>query len=165
MYINEETKAIFNKASSKSYWRGYYYFRDGLVKDIKRIDDETFEGIVKGSNEYKVSINLNHPKQCSCTCPFVEGNKKICKHMIALAFAVDKGEAKRAKKIIDDEEKEERYKEQLLEERMKPIRNRYREYVSSLTLNELREELYRRLVNEEYDHEYEAIYGNDDEWW
>ena len=38
-------------------------------------------------NPYHVVINTKHPKSSFCDCPFANGNT-ICKHMVALFFAV-----------------------------------------------------------------------------
>ena len=152
--------SIFTKASGNSYWRGYHYFKDNRVKDIKKISEDIFSATVIGSKEYNVRIDLQHPLKSSCTCPFVEGNHKICKHMIALAFAVSKEDLKEAEDIEkayfeEQKDRETRYNE-LLVSKEKEIK----EYVDGLSKDKLKEELYRRLLNLERDNIYNEVYGD-----
>ena len=154
--------SIFTKASSNSYWRGYHYFKENRVKDIKKISEDIFIATVIGNKEYDVRIDLSHPLKSTCTCPFVEGNHKICKHMIALAFAVSKEDLKEAEKIEkayfeEQKDRENRYKS-LLAAKEKQIK----EYVDSLSKEKLKEELYKRLLNLERDRIYDEVYGDDE---
>lgn len=154
--------SIFTKASGNSYWRGYHYYKDNRVKDIKKISDDIFAATVIGSKEYDVRIDLSHPLKSSCTCPFVEGNHKICKHMVALGFATSPKELLEAKEIEkayyqDIKDKKTRYQE-LLSSKEKEIK----EYVDSLSNDQLKEELYRRLLNLERDRIYDEVYGDDE---
>ena len=152
--------SIFTKASGNSYWRGYHYFKDNRVKDIKKISEDIFTATVIGGKEYDVRIDLSHPLKSTCTCPFAEGNHKICKHMIALAFAISKEDLKEAEEIEkayfeEQKDRETRYKE-LLVSKQKEIK----EYVDSLSNDQLKEELYRRLLNLERDNIYNEVYGD-----
>ena len=38
------------------------------------------------NNFYDTTIDFLHPKRSACNCPFAEGRRVICKHMIALYF-------------------------------------------------------------------------------
>ena len=156
--------SIFTKASNASYWRGFDYFESNLVKDIKKIGEGVYTAKVKGSKTYDVKVDLTHPLNSSCTCPFVEGNKKMCKHMIALAFAVSPEDAKEAKQIRDDYYYEQAHKEERLEKIMKKKRAEIKNYVNSLSAKEAKERLYTMLINEEYDEVYKAIYDDEDYW-
>ena len=53
------------------------------------MSDFEYEGEVQGTNEipYHVMINTKHPKRSSCDCLFANVST-ICKHMVALLFAV-----------------------------------------------------------------------------
>lgn len=84
-------------ASSASAWRGYDYYVENRVSSFSQVKENEFEGIVSGSGakSYSVRINVCHPKKSTCTCPFAEGNKKICKHKVALYFAALPGESER----------------------------------------------------------------------
>ncbi len=81
--------SILNSASGKSVYRGYNYYKEGNVKKCTQLSEFEFEGEVQGSNikPYYVTINTKHPKKSFCDCPFANGNT-ICKHMVALFFAV-----------------------------------------------------------------------------
>lgn len=81
--------SILNSASSRSVYRGYDYFKEGKVISYIQLSDFEYEGEVQGTNKnpYHVIINTKHPKSSSCDCPFANGNT-ICKHMVALFFAV-----------------------------------------------------------------------------
>lgn len=47
-------------------------------------------GKVRGSNDaaYDVTIDTAHPKKSVCNCPFAEGRRVICKHMVALNLGI-----------------------------------------------------------------------------
>lgn len=81
--------SILNSASSRSVYRGYDYYKNGNVITYRQISDFEHEGEVQGTNKepYHVIINTKHPRSSSCDCPFANG-KTICKHMVALFFAV-----------------------------------------------------------------------------
>lgn len=81
--------SILNSASAKSVYRGYDYYKEGQVILHTQLSDFEYEGEVQGTNKtpYHVIINTKHPKSSSCDCPFANGNT-ICKHMVALFFAI-----------------------------------------------------------------------------
>ena len=156
--------SIFTKASNASYWRGFDYFERKQVKDIKKIGDGVYTAKVQGTKTYDVKVDLKHPLNSTCTCPFVEGNKKMCKHMIALAFAVSPIDAKEANQIRDEYYYEQEHKEERLEEIMKEKRIEIRKFVNSLSAKEAKERLINILMNEEYDEVHREIYGDEDYW-
>ena len=162
--------SIFTKASNASYWRGFDYFETKRVKNLKQISDGVYSAKVEGSKTYDVEVDLNHPLNSKCTCPFVKGNKKMCKHMVAVAFAACPQEYKKAKR--DQEEYE--YEQAHLEERVDKIMAKKEEAiwkeVKSLKIKELRERLANILINEEYEEVYQNVvegksyyYDEDDE--
>ena len=81
--------SILNSASSRSVYRGYDYYKEGNVISYTQLSDCEYEGEVQGTNKtpYHVIINTKHPKSSLCDCPFANGNT-ICKHMVALFFAI-----------------------------------------------------------------------------
>ena len=81
--------SILNSASSRIVYRGYDYYKEGKVLSYTQLSDFEYEGEVQGTNKnpYNVVINTEHPKSSSCDCPFANGNT-ICKHMVALFFAI-----------------------------------------------------------------------------
>ncbi len=80
--------AFYSNASNNSTWRGVDYFENGKVRFSHAIDGSVYEGEVEGSEGrvYSVRIDAEHPKRSACTCPFAEGRRVVCKHMVALYF-------------------------------------------------------------------------------
>lgn len=136
--------ALIDLASSNSLWRGIDYFESNKVKEIEKINDNEYKSIVSGSSDYNVFINLNHPRKSTCSCPFAEGRRVICKHMVATYFKIYPEEAKR---LIDEQVAYEMEEEQLYEEHY----NEVKEYVDSLTEEEAKAMLIERLIDEWYD--------------
>ena len=136
--------ALIDLASSNSLWRGIDYFESNKVKEIEKINDNEYKSIVSGSSDYNVFINLNHPRKSTCSCPFAEGRRVICKHMVATYFKIYPEEAKR---LIAEQVAYEMEEEQLYEEHY----NEVKEYVDSLTEEEAKAMLIERLIDEWYD--------------
>ena len=157
--------SIFSKASNASYWRGFDYYEHHHVFDIKKISEDIYTGIVKGTTDYEVKVDLNHPLKSSCTCPFVQGNRKICKHMIALAFCISPKEVKTANKIREDYFNEKKKKKTKLNKIMEAKTKEINEYLDSLSKEELREVLFKRLINHEYEIAYQSVYGYDEDFY
>ena len=136
-------------ASGNSFWRGYDYFRASKVKMFSKISEDKYSGIVSGSEDksYKVYLDLEHPKKSTCTCPHSDGTRRVCKHKVALYFAIFPEAADKALK--DAEEWEEQEKARIEEERKE-----IKKYVFSLSKQELREELLWRLIDEMDDDRY-----------
>lgn len=109
--------AFISSASSNSKSRGYDYYLEKKIKNVRRISDNEFEGTALGSNnnKYEVHIDLIHPKKNStCTCPHAEANKVMCKHKVALYFSIFEVEAQKYKEEIEKQEMEyEEYEEEL----------------------------------------------------
>ena len=98
---------LLNSASYASINRGYYYAIGDNVKYVEKINDTSYFGLVKGNKKepYKVHIDIEHIRQSSCDCPFTEGNRKICKHMIALYFTAFPNDLKSYEAEVIEEEK------------------------------------------------------------
>ena len=66
--------------------RGYDYYLDDAVDDIREIDDG-FEAIVHGSYDYTVTIGVDDGDvtYMECDCPYAEGGEN-CKHEAALLY-------------------------------------------------------------------------------
>ena len=135
--------ALIDLASSNSLWRGIDYFESNKVKEVEKINDNEYKSIVSGSSDYYVFINLNHPRKSTCSCPFAEGRRVICKHMVATYFKIYPEEAKR---LIDEQVAYEMEEEELYEEHY----NEVKEYVDSLTEEEAKAMLIERLIDEWY---------------
>ena len=107
---------LIDIASSASVWRGYEYYKENKVCSVNKVSENEYEGTVAGSTiePYSVHIDIPHPKKSTCNCPFAEGNKKICKHKVALYFAVFPKEADKYLAAVEQAEKEaEEYEEQI----------------------------------------------------
>jgi hypothetical protein len=136
--------SILSIASNASLWRGYKYYNEKKVLSWKQTEEHKFEGEVVGSEKepYRVMIDTEHPKKSKCNCPHAEGKKIICKHKIALFFAVFPKEADRYITEIEEYEREE-------EEREQERYNQIIKYVESLSKEELRRALINALVEAE----------------
>ena len=91
--------ALIDIASSKSVWRGIEYYQQNKVASWNLNEDGTYEGIVKGNGdaEYRVHVDLTHPRKSTCDCPLANGKKIICKHIVAVSLCVEPSEADRFK--------------------------------------------------------------------
>lgn len=138
---------LIDLASSNSLWRGIDYYQSKNVKKIKKISDDEYNSIVSGTEEYNVHIDINHPRKSTCTCPFADGRRVICKHMVATFFTIYPEEAER---IIKEEREYEEEEERLFEEHLEEVR----EYVNGLTEDEVRALLIDKLMDEWYDDDY-----------
>ena len=129
-------------ASNNSFWRGYNYYESKRVKDFKIIDRNTITGVVRGSQikDYDVTLDLSRPRKSQCSCPFSsEHPNAVCKHMVAVYFTAFPDEAKRIMQEIEDEEERER----------KELVDSITEYVNSLSVKEVRQQLINRMIEEE----------------
>ena len=154
---------FYDKASGRSFWRGYWYYKNGNVVSWKQTNDYEYEGIVKSDNQkdqYKVLINLDKPRASKCNCPFAEGKYKVCKHMVALYFAIFPDEVKQFDEEVYEFEKEQERKAKEREERYNNLRKE--------KSNWSREELENYVINtmlEDYDDEYDEDYDFIDEYY
>lgn len=132
---------LIEMASGNSVWRGMDYYESKMVCSWKKSGEEAYDGVVSGSeeNKYSVYIDKIHPRKSSCNCPFAEGRRVICKHMIALLFTAEPKAAKDFLRQVEEWEEEEKERERLHYKEL-------REYVNSLSKKELQERLYDALV-------------------
>ncbi|MBP3476592.1 MAG: SWIM zinc finger family protein [Lachnospiraceae bacterium] len=132
---------LIELASGKSVWRGMDYYENKKVISWSKSGDDTYDGMVSGSegNSYTVHIDKAHPRHSVCNCPFADGRRVVCKHMIALYFTAEPKAAKDFLKQVEEWEREE-------EEREKQHYIELRKYVNSLSKAELQERLYDALV-------------------
>lgn len=133
--------SILTVASGQSVYRGYEYYTQNKVLVHTQINDNEFEGFVKGSEDkpYKVHINIAKPKTSTCDCPFANG-KRVCKHMVAVFFAAFPKEAEQYIAELEAyyEEEENRYEE---------LDNMIQEYIKKLTKPQLQEILLQVLYD------------------
>lgn len=87
--------------------RGYAYYREGSVTDIS-IKEKQIDAIVKGSEDYSVTIDLKNGQveDMECTCPYAEDGKH-CKHMAAVLYAYENvGKDKQSQKLTYEQLKD-----------------------------------------------------------
>lgn len=132
---------LIEMASGNSVWCGMDYYERKMVCSWKKSGEEAYDGVVSGSegNKYSVHIDKVHPRKSSCNCPFAEGRRVICKHMIALLFTAEPKTAEDFLRQVEKWEQEEKERERLHYKEL-------REYVNSLSKKELQERLYDALV-------------------
>ena len=89
---------------------GYKCYEENKVRNIRKTKKTQVTGYVYDSVEepYYVMINLGNPKTSYCDCEYATGSN-ICKHMIALYFAVFKESALIYKEWIKDYYEEYEY--------------------------------------------------------
>lgn len=132
---------LVNLASANSVWRGLDYYNKKKVVSWKNVGPETYDGIVSGNAKepYVVHIDKAHPRKSHCNCPFAEGRRVICKHMIALLFTAEPEAAEEFMREVEEyEAEEERLEQQYYED--------LREHISTLSKSELQEQLFQALV-------------------
>lgn len=135
--------SFYDSASRNSYWRGVDYYESDYVTSLRQIDNETWASEVQGNNNnvYNVEININHPRKSKCTCPFADGRRVVCKHMVATYFKVFPDEAK---EVIRERDEYEREQEMYEDE----IYDKVTEYVDSLSEDEVRASLMEYLIRD-----------------
>ncbi len=135
---------VVNLASSKSAWRGYEYYQEGHVLSYKKYGEGIYHGKVRGSdnNVYDVVLNTEHPRNSICNCPFADGRHVVCKHAVALYFAIFPDDAVAYKAKVDKEQAE-------YEEWPDGLPDRVEAYVRKLSKNQLQEDLLDILFNTE----------------
>lgn len=140
---------LLNLASNKSFWRGIDYHHENRVLSWKEIGENCYQGKVKGSNSavYDVVIDTVHPKKSACNCPFAEGRRVICKHMVALYLGIF---PEREQQMMDYIEEQNRLYKEEYEQEMLDQEEMIVEYVMSLSKTELREQLIQRMIDDLY---------------
>ena len=106
---------IISLASGNSCWDGLNYYKNKKIIKLNKINKNVYESVVKGTNAYKVHLDIEHPRKSTCDCPFAKGKRIICKHIVATYFTALPKEAKmfeeEQKRLQEDYEKaqEEEY--------------------------------------------------------
>ena len=127
-------------ASWESVCRGYDYYKEDKVLEIKQESETTFSSLVKGSNKakYHVYIDIKHPRKSKCDCPHADGRRIVCKHQMATFFKAFPEEVK----ILEREfALAERYEEEL-EDKKEVVLEKY---LDGLSKEELKAEIYYLL--------------------
>ena len=132
---------LIELASNNSVCRGMDYYENKKVLSWNKVENGIYEGIVSGQEDrnYSVHIDKIHPRKSTCNCPFADGRRVICKHMIALYFTAEPNVAQDFLRQVEKWEQEEEQREQEYYQEL-------RKYVNSLSKVELQERLYDALV-------------------
>lgn len=126
--------SIISLASGNSCWRGLDYYKDKKVNRLYKINEFEYSSVVKGTKDYNVYLNLGHPRKSTCDCPFANGKRIICKHIVATYFYAMPEEAVKFEEEQNKlQEEYEEYKNELYD---KVIR-----YINKMNKKDLIEEL------------------------
>lgn len=138
---------LLDVCSHKSYWRGLNYFENKRVKPLKQINRNEFEADVEGAKTYHVHLDIAHPRKSTCTCPHAAGKSTICKHKVAVYFLSSlkklKKQLMREIVITKNQKKGKKSTIKIVEE----VARRYREYVDSLSIEEMKKMLVNNMVD------------------
>ena len=132
--------SILSLSSAESRWRGYTYFKCKKVVRVEALGEGQFKGVVSGSREkpYTTVIDLEHVRRSSCNCPHAAGRKIICKHMVAVFFAVFPDEAENYyAEVLRQEEAWENEQEALADRVYRYVRSLKRAEAQELLLEVL----------------------------
>ena len=140
---------LLDLASNNSFWKGIDYHHENRIIDWKEVEKNCYQGKLKGSNGavYNVRIDIAHPRKSVCDCPFADGRRVICKHMVALDLGIFPEKEQQFRDYI---EKQNQMYEKEHERKMKEREEEIRKYVMSLSKAELREKLIQRMINDLY---------------
>ena len=125
---------IISLASGTSCWKGLDYYKNQRVIKLKKINENEYSSIVKGSSSYNVHLDISHPRKSSCDCPLANGKRIICKHIVATYFSAIPKEA------INFEEEQTKLQEEY-EEYQDELHNKVVEHINKMSKDELIEEL------------------------
>ena len=125
---------IISLASGNSCWRGLDYYKNKKIIELNKINENVYESVVKGTDNYNVHLDIKHPRKSTCDCPLAKGKRIICKHIVATYFAAFPRESKE----FEEEQKklQEEYEKEQNEEYDKAIK-----YLNKMSKQELINEL------------------------
>ena len=125
-------------ASVNSIWRGIDYCERNKVVSWEG-QDTSFDGIVSGSNgeEYKVHVDVEHPRKSSCNCPHANGKRIVCKHIIAVYFTANPKAFEDFQKEVEQYEKDEELMQQKQQKHEDSLRKAARMMSKEELINEL----------------------------
>ena len=111
--------------------RGLSYWENGNVIELEQPENGEFEAIVSGNKDYKVNIKVesDNVQDFSCSCPYDNG--PVCKHVVAVLFAIQKGKLNGLKESKPKKARQRKISEKQLFE------NQFEEILISLDKNEL----------------------------
>lgn len=125
---------IISLASGNSCWRGLDYYKGKKIIELNKINENVYESVVKGTNNYNVHLDIEHPRKSTCDCPLARGKRIICKHIVATYFEALPREAEEFEK--EQERLQEEYEKEKEGEYDKAIK-----YLNKMSKKELINEL------------------------
>ena len=136
--------SILSLASRNSAARGYDYFQRKKVLSIEKVDEGVFKSRVSGSDgkRYDVYIDTAHPRRSKCNCPYADGTRKMCKHIVATYFTVEPEAAKAYAEAIERERRAEEARLRWEEKRDEKLMN----FLNGLSRDELQRIIYDLLA-------------------
>lgn len=137
---------VISVASGNSCWRGLDYYKNNKVKKLIKINENEYKSIVKGNSEYEVYLNTKHVRKSKCNCPYANGKRIICKHIVATYFQAFPEEA------INFEKEQERLEEEY-EKEQEELYDKVIKYLYKMK----KEELINEIINI-FDYGPECIY-------
>lgn len=105
--------SIISLASGNSCWRGLDYYKNKKIIELNKINENVYESLVEGNDNYNVHLDIEHPRKSTCDCPSAKGKRILCKHIVATYFAALPSEAKKF------EEEQEKLQQEYEKEREK----------------------------------------------
>ncbi len=111
---------IISLASGNSCWRGLDYYKKKRIIKLNKINENVYESVVKGTGNYNVHLDIEHPRKSTCDCPLAKGKRIICKHIVATYFAVFPRESKEFEE--EQEKLQQEYEKEQNEEYDKAIK-------------------------------------------
>lgn len=155
-----------------AYWskiNGFDYYKNGNVINVVKVNDCEYHAKVKGSgnNIYDVVFIPDHPRKTTCTCPRAFGKSSICKHKIAVYYALNPSEADKIQKQREIEELEQQKLEKEFMLRHKKRVKEATKYVESLSFEEMKRILidYKVSEAEEYEEQFYEDSYDDEYYW
>ena len=132
---------LLESASFASRWRGYDYFKENKVLQLRELTPGIYSASVQGNmpEPYAVELHLAHPRTSTCNCPHANGRRVICKHIVAAYFTALPEEADRFyREAMEEEEEAEQYAEDL--------ENKVVSYIGKMKKAELQQALLELLT-------------------
>lgn len=110
---------VLECASEASVWRGYHYYKERRVVYMEEIRAHVYAAAVQGTQKepYAVKMDLDHPEESTCSCPYAMNMQVVCKHIVATYFAIFPEAAEALERAadedydVDDEDYDEDYDE------------------------------------------------------
>lgn len=96
---------VLECASEASVWRGYHYYKERRVVYMEEIRAHVYAAAVQGTQKepYAVKMDLDHPEESTCSCPYAMNMQVVCKHIVATYFAIFPEAAEALERAADED--------------------------------------------------------------